>query len=539
MLEVEQIGGGQGGEQQRQRQQQRGSSYLHQAQLAGLKRLSARAAAGPPKAAGTRRVYFSFSAYAQSVIEHLKRAQIPVAAGLSDRELDRIEATFGFTFPPDLKAILQEGLPLGAGFPNWRARNLELLRTRIELPRAGVLHEVALRSFWCKQWGQRPAQTHHAVHIARTALRALPLLIPLCGHCYIPCSPNVAGNPIFFVYKKDVVYCAYDVADFFDRELFLVHPCTDPPVDVANWGEETGFPLGEFPLQKVSNGGGESFHHTTLDSLRRSSIASSGVDSSEASSSGASEGGAGEEMWGRSLDFLAKQSEGLLHGNVKRTTTGCVLSEASKLKEGRLATTTQQLVTLSRSFDKRSQESGRIHRPEKALPGKASMSKVSLMMPPCSARTPRLIDFWSDIAAHQQKASSSVGAQVLDVLSSPPCCNMNDDHDIITRQSLRLDSITAHSSDADQAVPKASNWVNCYLEEMSIVLRQGGWREEDISDMMGAEARLPTMWDHQLDVQAVLLSLAKEVEFLSTSLKKAGWSIPDISESMKWDSCTL
>ncbi len=39
--------------------------------------------------------------------------------------------------------------------------------------------------------------------------------------------------------------------------------------------------------------------------------------------------------------------------------------------------------------------------------------------------------------------------------------------------------------------------------------------------------------------QAVLLSLAKEVEFLSTSLKKAGWSIPDVSESMKWDSCTL
>jgi hypothetical protein len=37
----------------------------------------------------------------------------------------------------------------------------------------------------------------------------------------------------------------------------------------------------------------------------------------------------------------------------------------------------------------------------------------------------------------------------------------------------------------------------------------------------------------------VLLSLAKEVEFLSTSLKKAGWSIPDVSESMKWDSCTL
>lgn len=34
-------------------------------------------------------------------------------------------------------------------------------------------------------------------------------------------------------------------------------------------------------------------------------------------------------------------------------------------------------------------------------------------------------------------------------------------------------------------------------------------------------------------LQAVLVTLAKEVELLSTSLKKAGWSVPDVTETMK------
>lgn len=34
-------------------------------------------------------------------------------------------------------------------------------------------------------------------------------------------------------------------------------------------------------------------------------------------------------------------------------------------------------------------------------------------------------------------------------------------------------------------------------------------------------------------VQAVLVTLAREVELLSTSLKKAGWSVPDVTDTMK------
>jgi hypothetical protein len=496
MLDVQQIGGGGRGEeqQQQQQQQQQRGRYLHQAQLAGLKRLSARATAGPTKAAGgARRVFFSFSAYARSVIEHLKRAQVPIAEGLSDGEFDRIEATFSLTFPPDLKGILQEGLPVGAAFPNWRTGNFEQLRTRIDLPCAGLLHEVALGRFWWKTWGRRPAETQHAVQIASAALRAAPILIPMCGHCYIPCSPNQAGNPIFFVYQKEVVYCGYDVADFFDRELFLVHACMDP-LEAPDWGEETG-------LGKGTNGG-ESFHQAHLDSLRRSSAASSGVDSSEASSSGASESGG--ETWGRSLDFLAKQSDGWLLGNLKRT-RGCP-NDPAKVKDG---DATRQL-TLSRSLDRKSQESDstKIFSTEKPLPSQALMN-ISLAMPPWAARTPRHIDFWSDIA-DKQKASVAVLPQE-DGLFAP--CNMDND-DMMT-QPPRLDSIPGKHLDVrDEAEPKnSSKWVACYLEEMSLMLRQGGWREDDISDMMGAQA-LPKLWNQQLDAQVKKISQLISQQFL-------------------------
>lgn len=34
-------------------------------------------------------------------------------------------------------------------------------------------------------------------------------------------------------------------------------------------------------------------------------------------------------------------------------------------------------------------------------------------------------------------------------------------------------------------------------------------------------------------MQGVLVSLAREVQLLSASLKKAGWSVPDVTETMK------
>jgi hypothetical protein len=45
------------------------------------------------------------------------------------------------------------------------------------------------------------------------------------------------------------------------------------------------------------------------------------------------------------------------------------------------------------------------------------------------------------------------------------------------------------------------------------MLRQGGWREDDISDMMGAQA-LPKLWNQQLDAQVKKISQLISQQFL-------------------------
>ncbi|CAK9257371.1 unnamed protein product, partial [Sphagnum jensenii] len=133
---------------------------------------------------------------------------------------------------------------------------------------------------------------------------------------------------------------------------------------------------------------------------------------------------------------------------------------------------------------------------EEPLPSQALMN-MSLLMRVPSGPSPRHIEFWN------------------------------------TKEEDQPQLVPNYSSSSS-----SSKWLTCYLEEMSLVLRQGGWREDDICDMMEAQALPSTTWNQQIDAQAMLLTLAKEVELLSTSLKKAGWSVPDGSESLKWGLCT-
>lgn len=198
------------------------------AHLAGLRRLSARAAASPSSAPVTARAgLMSFSSLAQKVIAHLRNSGIEVQPGLSDPEFARTEAEFGFTFTPDLRAVLSAGLPVGPGFPNWRASGGARLHLRasIDLPVAAITFQVAGNYLWSKAWGPRPSEPETALRVARAALKRAPVLIPIFNHCYIPCSPPLAGNPVFFVDEDRIFCCGSDLSDFFEREsLFRSSP---------------------------------------------------------------------------------------------------------------------------------------------------------------------------------------------------------------------------------------------------------------------------------------------------------------------------
>ncbi|CAI9272441.1 unnamed protein product [Lactuca saligna] len=167
------------------------------------------------------KVCFSIAAYSKDLIANLHHhSNVPIDQGLTQQELSAIEASFNFAFPPDLRSILREGLPVGQGFPNWRSSSAQQLDILINLPILGVLKEVHRRKFWDNRWGNRPEKDDDAVQLAKQFLKYVPVLVPVYRNCYIPAIPCVAGNPIFYVNGLDVRLWSYDVVGFFQQTEF-------------------------------------------------------------------------------------------------------------------------------------------------------------------------------------------------------------------------------------------------------------------------------------------------------------------------------
>ncbi|CAL0314407.1 unnamed protein product [Lupinus luteus] len=204
-------------------------SGLNPAHVAGLRRLSARAASVSSSSLPPRNGVVSFSSLVDKVITHLRNKGIQVQQGLTVAEFARAEAEFGFAFPPDLRAVLAAGLPIGPGFPDWRAAGARLhLRSSLDFPIAAISFQIARNAFWSKSWGPRPSEPEKAIRVARNALKRAPLLIPIFNHCYIPCNPSLAGNPVFYIDENRIFCCGFDLSDFFDRESLFRSSESDP-----------------------------------------------------------------------------------------------------------------------------------------------------------------------------------------------------------------------------------------------------------------------------------------------------------------------
>nr|CAD1837327.1 unnamed protein product [Ananas comosus var. bracteatus] len=149
----------------------------------------------PETLARNPRACFSVAAYAKAVVVGLVGGGAAVDAGLTAAELAAIEASLGFSFPPDLRALLAEALPISPGFPNWRSPSSSLLLL-LRRPLADLL----LRA-----------------DRARETLDRAPILVPIYRRYYVPASPALAGNPVFHVRAGEVRVAAVDIADFFAR----------------------------------------------------------------------------------------------------------------------------------------------------------------------------------------------------------------------------------------------------------------------------------------------------------------------------------
>ncbi|KAG6508196.1 uncharacterized protein LOC121983212 [Zingiber officinale] len=139
-----------------------------------------------------------------------------------------------------------------------------------------------------------------------------------------------------------------------------------------------------------------------------------------------------------------------------------------------------------------------------------------------SLEAARWIEFWSDAASdrrHRNSSSSSSSASSPSYTSSPP-------------------------PDPDRFVeirtPRLPDWVGGYLDGIGSVLRQGGWGESDVQEMVhvpvsivfdGGDERDATA-GILVDPEAALDALLVKASRCSDSLHQAGWCPDDVYDAL-------
>ena len=139
--------------------------------------------------------------------------------GLSDNEVSEVENRYEFVFPPDLRQLLQFGLPIGERFVDWRNGNPGEIQDRLDWPYEGICFDIENNFFWLDEWGERPASLEDAFVVAKNFVDKAPKLIPIFSHRYIPDAPNEIGNPVFSVYQTDIIIYGNDLESYLKIEF--------------------------------------------------------------------------------------------------------------------------------------------------------------------------------------------------------------------------------------------------------------------------------------------------------------------------------
>jgi hypothetical protein len=151
---------------------------------------------------------------------------VEITAGLTDEEFAVIEERHGFAFADDHRAFLAVGLPTGAKWPDWRNGDPDDLDDRLRWPVDGVLFDVAHNGFWPPNWGSRPGDVTDAVLLAERRMAAVPRLVPVYSHRYLPAGAGTFGHPVLSVMQTDIICYGADLLDDIRREF-------DPSVGTA------------------------------------------------------------------------------------------------------------------------------------------------------------------------------------------------------------------------------------------------------------------------------------------------------------------
>ena len=177
----------------------------------------------------------------QAIVNLLTKPGIRLERGLTATQIERAQEIYEVRFPPDLRELLENVLPLDPPdferprFPDWRDENSDTIRMRLEWPLDGLLFDVERNGFWLEEWGDKPLELEQQFAIARDAVNAAPRLIPIWGHRFLPSEPHERGNPVLSVMQTDIIVYGRDLLSYFQNELGHKYENIEPTRPIRFW----------------------------------------------------------------------------------------------------------------------------------------------------------------------------------------------------------------------------------------------------------------------------------------------------------------
>ncbi|KAJ4756191.1 hypothetical protein LUZ62_090596 [Rhynchospora pubera] len=149
-------------------------------------------------------------------------------------------------------------------------------------------------------------------------------------------------------------------------------------------------------------------------------------------------------------------------------------------------------------------------------PSTASTSTSRRSLDSMAGKTPRWIEFWTDATSttnRRRRINASISNNN----------NVFRDHELVIEMK----------SGENEKLP---SWVSIYLDEISSMLRSGGWCESDVKEMVHVAASdVGVSCDGKMDGQDTLDKLFKKTDRCSDSLRRAGWNSDEVLELLRFD----
>jgi len=165
-----------------------------------------------------------------------EHGQWQISPGLKPQEFRDLEARYDIRFGKDHRAFLAAGVPVGAGWPDWRSDDEAALREQIERPVREALDAVAYGRMWGSYWIRRPGPPKD-VEYARRRFEIAPPVLPVFESAF---TGQAKGNTaVWRIGDAAPALLGHDLADYV--RALCGQPRSAPP---ENLQQETPLWLG-------------------------------------------------------------------------------------------------------------------------------------------------------------------------------------------------------------------------------------------------------------------------------------------------------